>query len=110
MEPAARLPVVVRLDDSYGPADVIDVLGLAGFVAGTQPWARGVHLQRVRPGARLLPRGVEPGRVSRWGGSSTHMAEGDGWTLWVRRFYDGTANVTVTAATDELARRILGEA
>jgi hypothetical protein len=110
MEPAERLPVVVRIDDTYGPGDVIDVLSLAGFVAGTQPWARGTQLQRIRAGARLLPPGVEPSRVSRWGRHTAHMAEGDGWTLWVHRFRDGTANLTVTAVTDELARRVLAQA
>lgn len=38
------------------------------------------------------------------------LASGEGWTLRVRRCSDGTANVTVTAASDEVARRVLAEA
>jgi len=111
MEPAAeRLPFVARVDDSTGPGDVIDVLSLAGFVAGTQPWARTVRLQRVRSGARLLPPGVEPSRVAQGANATTHLAEGDGWTLRAVRWRDHTVDLTVTATSEELGRRIVAEA
>jgi hypothetical protein len=111
MEPAAeRLPFVARVDDSSGPGDVLDVLSLAAFVAGSQPWARTARLQRVRPDAGLLPPGVAPTRVVHWSNGTSRLAEGDGWTLRVVRYRDRTADLTVTAATEELACRVLDEA
>jgi hypothetical protein len=64
----------------------------------------------VRRGARLLPRGVEPIRVAHGEHSSAHLAEGAGWTLRVVRYRDHTADLTVTAATDELGRQVLADA
>jgi hypothetical protein len=110
MEPTPQLPFVARIDDSYQPGDVIDVLGLAGFVAGTQPWARSIRLQRVRAGAHLLPDDVAPSRLAHGLGRTTQLAEGDGWTLRTVRFTDATAELTVTAATDELAQQVLARA
>jgi len=104
------LPFVATVDDSNTPGDVVDILALGGFVAGTQPCARSARLQRVRSEARLLPPGVEPARSWVHTHISSHLALGDGWTLRARRWRDRTADVVVTATSDELAREVLAQA
>jgi hypothetical protein len=107
MEPTPCLPFVVTLDDSDDPADVIDALALGRFVAAIEPAARSVRLNRVRQDAPLMPAGVRPGWTATDGGRSAALARGEGWSLRVVRWSDRSAQVTVTAETDELAGRIL---
>ncbi len=101
---------VVHLDDTDDPGDVLDAMSLGQFVAGTQPHARSVRLSRVRPGTPLLPSGVRPIRVAVDGGFRSHIATGEGWTLRAARWSDATARLTVTAVSDDLARRVLRQA
>ena len=107
MDASHPLHFVVRLDDSDEPGDVLDALILGQFVEGAQPHARTAHLNRVRAGAPLLPPGVNPIRVAVDGNFRAHLAAGDGWTLRAARWSDGSARVTVTASSEELARRVL---
>jgi Domain of unknown function (DUF5925)/ATPase family associated with various cellular activities (AAA) len=109
-DPARLLPPVLGADDEDTPADIVDALALAPFTTGTQPYAVTERLSEVRPDASLLPpgsatlrRAVEPGR-------DALLAAGDGWTIRVVRWQSGGAEVTVTAATDELARAVLAQA
>ena len=110
MATSLPLPFVVTVDDTDAPGDVIDALVLGRFVAGDQPCARTVRLQRVRPDARLLPDDSEPTRVADDLGRRSHLAEGEGWTLRAVRWLDATAHVTVVAADDALARAVLAAA
>lgn len=107
MEPFSALPFAVQVDGFDDPGDLVDALGLAAFVSGEQPWAREATLHRVRPDASLLPPDVEPARAVTEPGRRSHVAVGDGWTLRARRWSDATANVSVTAVSDELARSVL---
>lgn len=107
MEPTLHLPFVVALDDADTPADVIDTLVLGAFAAGRHPAARFVELTRVRADAPLRPEGTEPARSHHGPGMRAHLVEGDGWTLRVRRWKDDTADVLVTAETEELALSII---
>ena len=43
LDPACLLPVVVGIDDTDTPGDMLDALALAPFVAGKQPYARTAH-------------------------------------------------------------------
>lgn len=104
------IPLVVNIDDTDSPGDVLDALILGSFVAGTHPHARTVRLSRVRPDAHLLPPGVDPARVAVDGSTRVQLALGEGWALRTWRWKDATARITVTAATEELARRVLREA
>ena len=110
METPSPLPFVVHAYGTDDPADVADALLLGPFVAGDQPWSRSVRLSRVRPDAALLP----PGATWTWGVVTSrhrrHIARGDGWTLRVIRWSDRTADLTVVATSDDVARRVLGEA
>jgi hypothetical protein len=105
-----RIPFVATLDEGDEPADVIDVLGLAPFVAGEQPAACSTYLRRVRPDAPLVPPGTALERVADSDGRYCALAQGDGWTLSSVRWSGGSAHVTVVATTTELAREILAAA
>ena len=110
MAPSDRIPFVASLDDLDGPEDVIDVLALAPFVAGAQPAARSVWLQRIPRDAALLPAGVTPTRVAESAGSRSVLAEGDGWTMRSTWWSDGSAKVLVVAHDAALAANILEQA
>ncbi|WP_239137308.1 DUF5925 domain-containing protein [Sphaerisporangium rufum] len=110
--PAAEaLPMKVWLDDGDSPVDVIDALALSPFATGSQPWARSANLERVRPDAPLMPAAACLARSAvEDDGRESRLSRGDGWTLRAVRFRNRTALLTVTATSDELARRVLEEA
>lgn len=110
MDNTRGLPFVVSLDDSDDPADVIDALALGRFTAGLEPAARTRRLSRLRSDASLLPPEVQPTWTARERGRVAHLARGAGWTLRAVRWHDRTATVTVTAVSDELAKKILDAA
>ncbi|MEV0717811.1 DUF5925 domain-containing protein [Asanoa sp. NPDC050611] len=106
--PESVLPVVLTVDDSDSPRDVIDALALTAFVAGHQPHATTRDLTDVRPDATLLPAGVTALRESVSTTENARLAVGDGWTLrsvhWPR---NKSAQVSVTAVTAELGEKII---
>ncbi|MFE0701773.1 DUF5925 domain-containing protein [Streptomyces sp. NPDC058872] len=103
------LPVLINLDDSDSPGDVLDALFLDRFASGEQPHAHSTSLDRAKPDATLLPAGARVVRAATDDDRSTVLAEGEGYTIrssrWNRR-----ADVTVTATDLELAKRIVAEA
>lgn len=110
MERRRLTPIVATVDDTADPASVLDVLALGRFVAGTEPVARSLHVNRVRPEALLLPPGCVASRTVVESGRRCHLVEGEGWTLSVTRWSDRSARLSVTARTEELARRVLDDA
>jgi len=109
MEPSAAFPFVVHLDDGDGPGDVLDALALKAFALGAQPWAKTVRLQRVRSDAPLVPAGTREFRTATDTWRTVCLAEGEGWTLRAERTKDRTAWVTVTATSEALVEKVLGE-
>ncbi|HEX6682197.1 MAG TPA: DUF5925 domain-containing protein [Candidatus Limnocylindrales bacterium] len=105
-----RLPINLPLDDSDTPSDILDALILAAFTTGTQPYARTARLSKVLAEAPLRPQTGELQRVATEEGSRSHLVAGDGWTLRATRWQGNSANVIVTATSDELAEAILREA
>ena len=106
--PESLLPVVLTVDDSYSPRDVIDVLALAAFVAGHQPHAATKHLDNVRDDASLLPPTVRVLRETESATERARLAVGEGWTLSAVHWPRGrTATVAVTATSAELAAEVL---
>ncbi|MFC1419512.1 DUF5925 domain-containing protein [Streptacidiphilus cavernicola] len=113
VNPADLLPLRVGLDDGNGPGDVVDALALASFTTGAQPWARSASINPARPDATLLPPGARVIRRSETDSRTVLLADGPGWTLkasWWRNGGSVNADVTVTAADDGLAERVLAEA
>jgi hypothetical protein len=109
--PEALLPVVLTVDDSDSPRDVIDALALTAFVAGHQPHATTRDLSNVRDDATLLPPDVRVLRESASDTERARLAVGDGWTLRVVHWPNSkSAAVAVTATTAELAADVMTRA
>jgi hypothetical protein len=100
----------VALDDADTPRDVLDALMLAAFTTGEQPYAHTARLPKVRKDATLLPDSGEVRWTATDNGVRSHLVKGDGWTLRATRWRGNSADVTVTAISDELASQILKEA
>ncbi|MFV2121714.1 DUF5925 domain-containing protein [Streptomyces sp. Act-28] len=109
VNPQDALPIRLTVDDSDSPSDVVDALFLGRFATGEQPHSHSRSLDRVRPGATLLPAGATVLRSARADDRSAVLAEGEGWALLVSRWSRG-ADVTVTAVDEDLAERVLAEA
>ncbi len=107
LDQGTGLPFVVALDDSDTPYDVVDALALAPFTTGEQPWAFGARIDRLRPGASLLPAGARVLRAVVEDSRDSRLAAGEGWTLRAVRWRGGGGEVTVTAVSEELARGVL---
>ncbi|MEU9718780.1 DUF5925 domain-containing protein [Streptomyces sp. NPDC047976] len=108
-DPHDALPIRLHVDDSDSPSDVVDALFLGRFATGEQPYAQSVTIERVKAEATLLPPRATVLRAARDTDRSATLAEGEGWTVLVSRWSRG-ADVTVTAVSDELAEKVLGEA
>lgn len=107
--PHDALPIRLNVDDNDSPSDVVDALFLGRFATGEQPYSHAVNIERVRSGATLLPADARVLRLAKDDDRSATLAEGDGWTLLISRWSRG-ADVTVTATSADLAKRILDEA
>ena len=97
------LPSAIGLDTADTPRDVVDALILTPFADGSQPFARTARLQEVRPGASLVPAGARTLRSAADAGQEALLAAGDGWTLRSVMWRSGTAEITITAVSPELA-------
>lgn len=109
-DPSGLLPFGVTLDDSDSATDVIDALALTPFATGEQPWSRTTSVARPRRDALLMPAGGTVVRSARVDGGVAWLVVGDGWTLRSVRWRYGSAQVSVSAITDELAERVLADA
>jgi hypothetical protein len=105
-----RAGLALNIDSNNSPGDVIDVLFLKEFTAGTQPYARYKQLHRPRPKAPLCPAGAQVVRTAIAGHRNTWLYAGEGYTLHVERWRAGTADLTVTAVSAEIAKAVLKEA
>lgn len=109
--PETVLPVVLNVNDSQSPRDVIDALMLARFAGGKQPHAVSRDLDNVRDDATLIPAEAHVLREAVSGAERARLAVGDGWTLralhWPR---SKTAALTVTAETAQLCADIMAQA
>ncbi|MCW2902149.1 MAG: ATPase central domain protein [Streptosporangiaceae bacterium] len=101
----------MNYDTNDTTRDVIDALALEPFITGAQPYARSARLERVRSDAPLRPaHGQVLRTMSEHDGRRSMLAGGDGWTLRAVRWHGGTAQVEVTAVSEELAKSVLEEA
>lgn len=95
----------LNVDDGDTPSDVVDALFIARFATGEQPYSHSSTVDRVKSGVRLVPEEAAVLRVARDEDRVTTLAEGEGWTLLLSR-WNRTADVTVTAVTEELAKEV----
>lgn len=104
------LPVWLGVDDNDCPSDVIDGMILGRFTSGEQPHSRGRNVARVKSGHSLLPPDATVTRSARANERHATLAEGDGWTIAISSWSRGSADVTVTATTADLAEQTLKRA
>ncbi|RJO72304.1 AAA family ATPase [Nocardia panacis] len=109
-EPDNGLPWAAAVDSSYTSRDALDALALAPFLRGDQPFARTVHLERVRSDAPLRPTTATVLRAAEEEHSGAVLCTGPGWSLRSVRWNGGSAMLEITATTSELARSVLEEA
>ncbi len=107
LDPARLLPAAIGLDCGDTPRDVIDALILTAFTEGRQPFARTARLQQVRRGASLVPAGARVLRAAVDGAQDVLLAAGEGWTVRTVLWRSGTAEVTVTAISADLAESVV---
>ena len=105
---STELPLRLTLDsgDDYG--DVIVPLAYTRFVTGEEPFAEDISVSGVARAADIVPLGTVVRQLT-----EIHMervlAQADGWTVLVKRFRNGRADVTVSATTSELLAKIVAE-
>lgn len=108
---AFTLPTTsVALSDHNSPGDVIDAIFLGPFLAGEQPVAHARSVEAVSADTDLVPHGAHDVRLAHLEHRKVTLSQGEGWTLHVSRWRDASTHLTVTATTDEIARRVLDEA
>src|SRR5438270_731832 len=104
-----ELSWTVNVDDTTEIGEVIDLMALAPFIRGDQPYARFTRLERVKQDAPLRPAVAKVLRSAGGDGGGSLLAAGPGWTLRATRWQGGSATVEVTAVTEELAKSVLAE-
>jgi len=109
-ESVEELSWTVHINDATEIGEVIDMMALAPFVRGDQPYARTTRLERVKKDAPLRPAAAKVLRSVGEDGGGALLAIGPGWTLRATRWQGGSAAVEVTAVSEELAGSVLAEA
>ena len=91
------------MDDDVDVVTICQYLFLAAFAEGREPHAHTVEVKALKAGEWALPEG---GRIVRASGSDRNRAlyaVGEGWSLYVQRYYHGTGIVIASAADPDLA-------
>jgi hypothetical protein len=105
-----RADFSARIETCDDPADLVGLFILRAFVSGAEPAARSTRVVRVRADATLVPPGIEPALVAVEDARRVVLATGPGWTLAATRWKEGSAVVSVTAVSDDLAADVLAAA
>jgi len=97
------------VDDEVDLVTVCQFLFLAGFAEGREPHAHLVSVKGFKRGPWRLPDGARVQREARTGQRAL-FAVGEGWSLYIQRYYPGHGVVTVTAGSREAAEKIAKQA
>ena len=97
------------VNDDVDLVTVCQFLFLAAFAEGREPYSHTVKVAAFKHGAWRLPEGAKQLREVRSGRRIVY-AVGEGWSLFVQRYYPGHGEVTVTARDQETALRIARQA
>jgi hypothetical protein len=93
------------VDDDVDVVTICQFLFLAAFAEGREPHAHVVKVAAFKPGPWRLPEGAKLLREARTGQRVLYAA-GEGWSMFVHRYYPGHGEVTVTARDQRTALRI----
>ena len=110
-EPPSRRPWVEwgSVDDGVDLVTVCQFLFLAAFAEGREPHAHLISVKSFRRGDWRLPEGARVRREARTGQRALY-ASGEGWSVYIQRYYPGHGVVMVTAQSNEDAERIAKQA
>ena len=105
---SAELPLRVCLRGDDDHADAMSALVLAPFVTGENPFVEELEVAGVRRAADLVPVGSIVRRV---GGAHVErvFARGDGWSVSVRRWRNGQAEIAVGATDPETLAKAVAD-
>ena len=105
---SAELPLRLSLGsgDDYG--DVLVPLGFARFVTGEEPFAEEISARGVARAADLVPLGTVVRRLTEVHLESV-LAQVDGWTVMIKRYRNGQADVSISAASSELLAKVVAD-
>ena len=103
---STELPLRASFSGSDDHSDAITALALARFLTGDQPFVEELSASPVLRAPDLVPIGSIVRRVG-GDGWERILAEGDGWSAFVRRYRNGDAEIAVSAVSpDALAKAV----
>lgn len=94
------------LNDDVDAVTVCLFLFLRAFAEGREPHSHTIELKGFKRGEWSLPDGAVLQRETRSARNRALLATGDGWSLYVQRYYHGSGLVVVTAADPQAPERI----
>ena len=105
---STELPLRATFTGSDDHTDAITALALSRFLTGDQPFVEELTANDVRRAADLVPIGSIVRRVGGEGWERI-VAEGDGWSAYVKRYRNGQAEVAVSATSAEALAKAVAE-
>lgn len=98
-----------NVDDGVDVVTICQFLFLTAFAEGREPHAHQISVPAFKRGEWRLPEGAKVQREARAGQRAVY-AVGEGWSLYLQRYYPGHGMVLVTARSQETAREICRQA
>src|SRR5215475_5994698 len=92
-----NLPMSLAFDTEDGTSAILQALSRMPFASGSQPFARGKSISRVRADAPLAAASGVLIRKSQQDSMTSRLYAGDGWTMRTVRWPSGGAYVSVVA-------------
>lgn len=102
-------PWILRVQGHDDPDNILDLEALWPFITGAHSASASRRVSRVAPDTSFVPDGAIAVRQAHDGQDHTVLARGEDWVVLVHRWANGSADVLVTATTDERARALLHE-
>ena len=105
---STELPLRASFSGGDDHSDAITALALARFLTGDQPFVEEFSASTVRRASDLVPIGSIVRRVG-GDGWERILAEGDGWSAFVKRYRNGDAELAVSAISLEALAKAVAE-
>ena len=105
---STELPLRASFTGSDDHSDAITALALARFLTGDQPFVEEFNASTVLRASDLVPIGSIVRRVG-GDGWERILADGDGWSAFVKRYRNGDAEIAVSAITSEALAKAVAE-
>jgi hypothetical protein len=97
------------VEDSVDVVTICQFLFLAAFAEGREPHAHMASVPAFKKGVWRLPEGAKVVREAHTGQRAVYAA-GEGWSLFLHRYYPGHGIAVVTARDQQTARKVSRQA